>query len=312
MKNLLSTLLLILILSNSSIIAQDSNNQLHFEKKKKGYRLYNNEQLVSKTIYKKHSVFSEGLCAVMNKKWKWGFIDKEGIITIPFEFMEASDFKDGVSLVTKDGYSSYIDKNGKIIKVAGYTHINKYINGIAIAMLKNIDTNRYGKFVYVYSLIDKTGNDISDTYYTAIKRINDTVFQGIIYNTEYRIYADGSKDSIGEIGYSKALQTVNPFDKRESASFEGGEMKRGQFIRNNIHYPQTAKESGQQGTVYIKFVIEKDGTVVYPNILRGVCPSIDSECIRLINSMPKWKPIKIGDKVIRSDYILPLKFILAG
>ncbi len=180
MKNLLSTLLLILILSNSSIIAQDSNNQFHFEKKKKGYRLYNNEQLVSKTIYIKHSVFAEDLCAVMNKKRKWGFINKEGIIAIPFEFTQASDFKDAVSLVTKDGYSSYIDKKGKIIKIAGYTHINKYINGIAIAMLKNIDTNRYGKFVYVYSLIDKTGNDISDTYYTAIKRINDTVFQGII------------------------------------------------------------------------------------------------------------------------------------
>lgn len=312
MKNLLSTLFLILILSNSSIVAQDSNSQLHFEKKKKGYRLYNNEQLVSKTIYIKHSVFSEDLCAVMNKEREWGFINKEGTLAIPFEFREASDFKDGVSLVTKDGYSSYINKKGKIVKTAGYTHINKYINGIAIAFLKNIDTSRYGNFVYVYSLIDRAGNDISDNYYTAIKRINDTVFQGIIYNTEYRIYADGSKDSIGEIAYSKSLHAIDSFDRSESASFEGGDMKRQHFIRNNIHYPQKAKETGQQGTVYIKFVIEKDGTVIYPNILRGVCPSIDSECFKLINSMPKWKPSKRGGKVIRSDFIMPLKFVLAG
>jgi TonB family protein len=313
MKKHITTLLLLFVFSSISLFAQQTDNQLHFVAKKNSYRLYNGDELVSKAKYRNHSQFSEGLCAVMNSDGQWGFINTKGEVMIPLQYPEVSDFDGGTSFVHNRGNYIVIDKAGKQLNELNYVFIDKFTNGIAIAMSKNEDTTKYGRYEYVFSLIQRSGKPVSDDLYTAISQINDSIYQALIYNSEYRVYADGRKELIGELKYcGRNSPKKDSTIKEEDPSFIGGERGRMDFLRNNIRYPEMAKELGCQGTVYVTFVIDKEGAVRYPNIIRGVCPSIDVECIKLIRKMPQWKAGTEKGKPKNTVFNMPIRFFLAG
>ena len=96
----------------------------------------------------------------------------------------------------------------------------------------------------------------------------------------------------------------------ESPKFIGGEKARIEFLVNNMTYPETARENGIQGTVYITFVIEIDGSVSNVKILRGIGSGCDEEVIRVIKLMPKWEPGKQRGKAVRVQFNMPVKFTL--
>lgn len=96
----------------------------------------------------------------------------------------------------------------------------------------------------------------------------------------------------------------------EPAAFPGGETARLDFLKNNLRYPDDAEKKGLQGTVFVKFVIEIDGSITNVFVARGVCPSIDDESLRLTKLMPKWLPTKISGKPVRSSYVMQIKFSL--
>jgi len=94
--------------------------------------------------------------------------------------------------------------------------------------------------------------------------------------------------------------------------FPGGDAARMQFLRDNIKYPQIARESGIQGTVYVTFVVEKDGRVTDIRVLRGIGGGCDEEAIRVIKAMPRWTPGKQRGKPVRVQFNMPIKFTLQG
>ena len=98
----------------------------------------------------------------------------------------------------------------------------------------------------------------------------------------------------------------------EQAEFPGGMKAMMAFIKNNIRYPETAKDEGLQGKCYLKFIVEKDGSITNIQVLRGVpgCPECDKEAIRTVKMMPKWKPAKVQGNVVRSYFNLPFTFYL--
>ena len=96
----------------------------------------------------------------------------------------------------------------------------------------------------------------------------------------------------------------------EMPSFPGGEAKMYGYIGKNIVYPRMAKESGISGRVFVGFVVEKDGSVTDVKILRGIGGGCDEEAIRVIKTMPKWKPGKQRGKAVRVAYRMPIKFTL--
>ena len=93
-------------------------------------------------------------------------------------------------------------------------------------------------------------------------------------------------------------------------SFPGGEAKMYGYIGKNIEYPRMAKESGISGRVFVTFVVEKDGAVTDVQILRGIGGGCDEEAVRVIKSMPRWKPGKQRGKPVRVQYRMPIKFTL--
>ena len=96
----------------------------------------------------------------------------------------------------------------------------------------------------------------------------------------------------------------------EMPDFPGGTQKLADYLAKNIKYPQMARESGIQGRVFISFVVEPDGSVSNVNVMRSLGGGCDEEAVRVVKSMPKWKPGKQRGKPVRVSYILPVNFKL--
>ncbi len=95
-------------------------------------------------------------------------------------------------------------------------------------------------------------------------------------------------------------------------TFPGGDAARMKFLQDNIKYPQMARESGIQGTVYVTFVVERQGNVTDVRILRGIGGGCDEEAIRVIKLMPKWEAGMQRGKPVRVQFNMPIKFTLQG
>jgi len=93
-------------------------------------------------------------------------------------------------------------------------------------------------------------------------------------------------------------------------AFPEGDDARLEFLRQNMKYPEKAKEEGIQGRVVLQFIVEKDGSLSNVEIVRGVDPELDAEAIRLVLSMPKWIPGKQRGVDVRVRYTLPVTFRL--
>ena len=96
----------------------------------------------------------------------------------------------------------------------------------------------------------------------------------------------------------------------EMPAYPGGDEKLMEYVAKNITYPQIARETGIQGRVFVGFVVEPDGSVSNVKVLRGIGGGCDEEAMRVVKSMPKWKPGKQRGKAVRVSYMLPVNFKL--
>ena len=96
----------------------------------------------------------------------------------------------------------------------------------------------------------------------------------------------------------------------EMPEFPGGELALRTFIGKAIVYPTVAQENGIQGKVFVTFVVNKDGSVSNAKIARGVDPSLDAEALRVVATLPKWKPGKQRGVPVRVSYTVPISFKL--
>ena len=92
--------------------------------------------------------------------------------------------------------------------------------------------------------------------------------------------------------------------------FEGGMDGMMSFLQKNIKYPAEAKEKGDEGRVIVQFVVEKDGSIVEPKVVKSVSPELDAEALRVVQMMPKWKPGQQRGKNVRVQFTLPVSFRL--
>ena len=92
--------------------------------------------------------------------------------------------------------------------------------------------------------------------------------------------------------------------------FIGGTAALMKYLSSNIKYPTISQETGSQGKVIVQFVVDKDGTISNPEVVRGVDPYLDKEAIRVISSMPKWTPGVQNGKKVRVKFTVPVSFRL--
>ncbi len=141
-------------------------------------------------------------------------------------------------------------------------------------------------------------------------------FEKGVKTTLYKTIFD--RENRAMIGYDLALDegiATEPTSSKEAYTFveqmpefPGGEDGLMAFIHRNLKYPPYAKENDITGTVMVNFVIYEDGTVNNVKITKGIKGGCDEEAMRIVKSMPKWKPGKQGGKAVPVSYDVPINF----
>ncbi|MEA3480076.1 MAG: TonB family protein [Bacteroidota bacterium] len=94
--------------------------------------------------------------------------------------------------------------------------------------------------------------------------------------------------------------------------FNGGNpnVEFARYVARHLKYPEIAAENGVYGRVTLQFVIDENGKLVDPVILRGVDPALDAEALRVVLASPKWTPGKQRNKPVKVSYTFPINFRL--
>lgn len=98
----------------------------------------------------------------------------------------------------------------------------------------------------------------------------------------------------------------------EMPEFPGGQEALFAYIAKELKYPEEAVENGVQGVVFVTFVVEADGSISNPKVLRGIGYGCDVEAHRVVKGMPNWTPGKQRGEAVRVKYNLPIRFKLTG
>jgi len=117
------------------------------------------------------------------------------------------------------------------------------------------------------------------------------------------------------LGFSQNEEWIKEQDEVYTIVEQMPEMPGGRgalyaFLSKNVKYPLKAKSKGIQGKVFVNFTVSKDGTLRDIKIIRGVHKLLDKEALRVIKSMPTWKPGMQRGKKVSVSYNLPISFVL--
>lgn len=97
----------------------------------------------------------------------------------------------------------------------------------------------------------------------------------------------------------------------DEPEFPGGKEALDKFINDSLQYPRLALENNITGKVYVTFVVEKDGSITNPRLLRDIGGGCGQEAIRVVKMMPKWKPGTNHGKPVRVQFNLPVNFSIS-
>jgi len=123
---------------------------------------------------------------------------------------------------------------------------------------------------------------------------------------------EGEPDVVAEpqTGPAEAAPSEIFMVVEEQPEFPGGVSAMNKFISQNIVYPAMAREAGIGGKCHLKFVVDETGSISNVEVLKGVpgCGDCDKEAIRVIKSMPKWKPGKQTGRAVKVYFNVPINF----
>jgi periplasmic protein TonB len=125
--------------------------------------------------------------------------------------------------------------------------------------------------------------------------------------------ANLSYAQLGTLNEDESLH-MNGDAQEELPEFPGGIMEMMRYVKEKIKYPQQVLDNKVIGKCYMKFLVKSDGTLDEISILKGLanCPECDAEAIRIIKSMPKWRPGSIAGVPVALYYNLPINFHYTG
>jgi TonB family protein len=161
---------------------------------------------------------------------------------------------------------------------------------------------------------EKVKTDSIENAATAERTIKrDKLEKAIADKAERRRLAVVEKTSKGE-SYKDAKGKTVYIKADEMPVYTGGDAEMMKYLKDNLKYPDGAKDSGEEGTVFVDFVVDKTGKVkdVVANdaVNDDVNSLLKNESVRVVSSMPNWKPARNKGKTVDAAYSLPIKFQL--
>lgn len=191
--------------------------------------------------------------------------------------------------------------------------ISQFSNEFGVVFFQGIkEDNFYIKVKTNNPLI----NDLTSEFYASKAKIQERtillyptpLFEQQLLEKEDALY--GTTENI--LDFSKKNDQSKKCDSINShnASFKDSLKDLYRFISREVRYPQESIENGEQGKVYISFIVEKNGTVSHVRVVKGVSQAIDYEAKRVVRSMPKWNPATCNGEPERAYYYLPINFTM--
>ena len=139
--------------------------------------------------------------------------------------------------------------------------------------------------------------------------VGEDVVLGGLQVIDEEVASIPDSDAYYEVGEIEGESAIYPVVEEEPM-FPGGQEALEKFLQENIQYPRLAAENNIGGRVYVSFVIELDGSVTLPRLLRDVGGGCGAEAVRVVKMMPKWTPGKHEGKPVRVRYTIPFNFKL--
>jgi protein TonB len=186
-------------------------------------------------------------------------------------------------------------------------YVQKTIDSMETVFQKDIITYTYQKEQARNNYVKNGPKGFNESY----GKVFPDAFLPKVFADE--VYSDGLKGEFYEVPPPPAVEEaiIHSFVE-ESAEFPGGMTALKAYIEANLKIPEVAIQQGLEGRCYLQFIVSKSGNVSNVEVKRGVpdCPECDAEAIRMVKSMPKWKPGKNGGKPVNSTFNLPVSFKL--
>lgn len=175
-----------------------------------------------------------------------------------------------------------------------------YINGQAVIESRSMLVIETGK--------DEKGNPINYTIYdySATKRSDlpsEDPWKTAGEVWEETLSRKHQSDVSDEVWEETVFMAVE-----QSAEFPGGMDALWNFMNANVRYPKSAKRNGIKGRVFIQFTVSKDGSLSDFTFIKGISKELDEEALRVIKSMPNWKPAKQNGRAVNSRFVMPVMF----
>lgn len=257
---------------------------------------------------------------------------------------ESSNYQTKKCLI-KEGEAVSFNKNGSIKEQGNYSNNQKtgewvyfdtqgnkqsivnYVNNIKHGLYFDYKNNQITSGTYKNSLKDQlwsvastAGRSIEAvsykdgkkhgkaTYYHNNGKVKEvqTYQAGVLVNT--RRFDLNGKELIEEEVPDEDFPVFSIVE--QEPEFPGGSSKMMRYIGHKVQYPQIAIENKIEGRVYIRFIVEKDGSISNVEAIKSPHESLEKEAIRVVSNMPKWIPAKQRGKNVRAQFTLPINFRL--
>ena len=185
-----------------------------------------------------------------------------------------------------------------------------------VKILRGIDPELNKEAVRVISAMPKWKPGTQKGEAVRVKYTVPVMFRLTENNTQVKYAPIESKiDEMVVVGYAPEGTTVpeegTVFEVVEQMpEYPGGMPAMMEFIGKNIKYPVAAQKAKIQGRVVIQFIVDKEGNIICPRVIRGADPLLDAEAIRLTTIMPKWKPGMQRGQAVNVKYTVPIMFRL--
>ncbi|MBO5768473.1 MAG: TonB family protein, partial [Bacteroidales bacterium] len=235
----------------------------------------------------------EGLTLFMNADGS--FLVKGTILTL-----------DGLKMNKADAVTIVIDENVKQEDVAKVKEFLREHNVLKINLIK-AETNK--------EIISVSVNELNSPQIMIDGALSDeNALKNLNPETIDEVKVDKDKNSIIITTKARESETTAHEEEfvvvEEMPQFPGGNEAMIKFIAENLIYPKTAMDKGEQGRVILSFVIDKRGKVGDVKLIRSVSPELDAEAIRVIQAMPDWIPGKQKGKAVNVRYTIPILYQL--
>ncbi len=243
----------------------------------------------------------------------WGLVDTAWREVAPCTY-KGVDFVDGRHWLMRldEGTSCLIDEQGQVLFKGPYSFAYPFCDGIwRVGIYDCASNNVLGGYVDAYGQTTLSRKDLKEMeriMKECEKKRNTPAVKTTVHEADETIHTDtilaGKTDS-GEEEIDEVFVIVE-----NQPEFPGGDSALFMFICMNLSYPDQARDNGLEGVVWVRFVVEKDGTISNVMLVRDIGGGCGQAAVEMVKSMPRWKPGTQSGKPVNCEFILPVKFQL--